>query len=222
MIEYVAVIPARKGSIRIKNKNILKIKKKEIIKYTIEAAKKIKKIKKIIVTTNDNKVIELCKKEKLEYFIRPDYISKSETSMEKTLLFTLTKTFGRKFYNKIKNVILLQPTSPLRNHLDIDKSIKIFKKKKYDSLFSAYKEKSFIWKYNKRLISFSYNHKFRKNTQKMTDTIFENGAIYIFNAKKFARFKNRLFGKIGIYFMSKIKSLDLDEKIDLMILKQTI
>ena len=222
MLNYVAIIPARKGSKRIANKNILKIKNKELISYTIDAAKKIKKIKKIIVTTNDDKIIKLCKKNKLDFFLRPNQISKSNTSMEKTLLYTLKKKFGDKFYKKIKNIVLLQPTSPLRNYHDINQAIKIFEKKKYDSLFSAYKEKKFIWQYDKKLSSISYNYNMRKNTQKMKDLIFENGAIYIFKAKKFAKLKNRLFNKIGIYFMKKIKSIDLDDKDDLVILKKII
>jgi CMP-N-acetylneuraminic acid synthetase len=222
MLNYIAIIPARKNSQRIKNKNTIKIKNKRLICYTIDAAKKVKKINKIIVSTDDRKIIKLSIKKNISFFLRPKNISNSKTSMEKTIVFTLINIFGNKFYNKVKNVVLLQPTSPLRTHIDINKAIHIFEKKKYDSLFSAYKEKKFIWRYNKKLFSISYNYKFRENTQNMKNLIFENGAIYIFNAKKFATFKNRLFNKIGIYFMKKNKSLDLDDKEDLRILKKII
>ena len=43
------VIPARKGSKGIKNKNIVKIREKELIKYTINVAKKCSFVDKIIV-----------------------------------------------------------------------------------------------------------------------------------------------------------------------------
>jgi CMP-N,N'-diacetyllegionaminic acid synthase len=131
MLNYVAIIPARKNSQRIKNKNTIKIKNKELISYTIEAAKKAKKIKKIIITTDDRKIIKLSKKKNVGFFLRPQKISHSKVSMEKTLLYTLINLFGDKFYNQIKNIVLLQPTSPLRTHTDIDMSIKIFEKKKY-------------------------------------------------------------------------------------------
>jgi CMP-N,N'-diacetyllegionaminic acid synthase len=222
MLNYIAIIPARKNSQRIKNKNTIKIKNKTLICYTIDAAKKVKKINKIIVSTDDRKIIKLSIKKNISFFLRPKNISNSKTSMEKTIVFTLINIFGNKFYNKVKNVVLLQPTSPLRTHIDINKAIHIFEKKKYDSLFSAYKEKKFIWRYNKKLFSISYNYKFRENTQNMKNLIFENGAIYIFDAKKFATFKNRLFNKIGVYFMKKNKSLDLDDKEDLRILKKII
>ena len=45
-INYLAIIPARKKSKRIINKNIVKINKKQLVKFTIEAKKKSKKIQK--------------------------------------------------------------------------------------------------------------------------------------------------------------------------------
>ena len=55
MIKYLAIIPARKNSKRLKNKNILKIKNKILFDYTFDAAKKTKKLTKI-VTTTDKKI----------------------------------------------------------------------------------------------------------------------------------------------------------------------
>ena len=52
MENYVAIIPARKGSKSIKNKNLVKIKGKRLIDYTINAARKTKKISKIIVSSD--------------------------------------------------------------------------------------------------------------------------------------------------------------------------
>ena len=66
MLNYIAIIPARKNSQRIKNKNTIKIKNKRLICYTIEATKKVKKINKIIVSTDDNKIIKLSKKKKID------------------------------------------------------------------------------------------------------------------------------------------------------------
>ena len=43
-INYLAIVPARKHSTRIKNKNLIKINNKELLKFTIETAKKDKKI----------------------------------------------------------------------------------------------------------------------------------------------------------------------------------
>ena len=46
---------------------------------------------------------------------------------------------------------------------------------------------------------------------------YENGSIYIFNAKKFLKFENRLFGKIGYLVLDKFESMDIDDKDDIKI-----
>ena len=55
------IIPARSKSKRIKNKNILLIKKKPIISYVIKSAKKTKLFNEIIVSTDSNKIKEFLK-----------------------------------------------------------------------------------------------------------------------------------------------------------------
>ena len=50
--EFWALIPARSGSKGIKNKNIVKLGKYPLLAYSIKVALKIKKIKKVIVSTN--------------------------------------------------------------------------------------------------------------------------------------------------------------------------
>ena len=69
-IKYLAVIPARKNSKRIINKNLIKINKKELIKFTIEAARKTKKIQEIILTSDDAKILNIAKKSKIIAFKR--------------------------------------------------------------------------------------------------------------------------------------------------------
>jgi len=219
-INYLAIIPARKDSKRIKNKNLVKINKKELIKFTIEAAKKTKKINKIIVTSDDKKILKISKKLKTDIVKRPKNLS-GDSSATELAIFQALNHFYKDNLNSVKNIILLQPTSPLRNAKDIAQCINLFERKKYDSIFSAFKKKDFIWKINKNNIqSLSYNFKKRKKTQIMKELIFENGAIYIFKVKKFLRYKNRLFGKIGIYYMDKNKSIDIDDMNDVKLVEK--
>ena len=116
----------------------------------------------------------------------------------------------------MKNVVGLQPTSPIRNKNDIDKAISLFVRKKYDSLFTASKIKDFFtWtKKNNKILPEYPELKKRKRRQDMKDLYLENGSFYIFNKDKFLKTKERLFGKIGVYEMSKIHSFEIDDKID--------
>ena len=56
----------------------------------------------------------------------------------------------------------------------------------------------------------------------MKETIVENGAIYIFKTKGFKKFKNRLFGNIGLYKMSKRNSVEIDTLEDLKLAKSLV
>jgi len=222
LIEYLTIIPARKNSKRVKRKNITLVKKKELITYTFKHAIGSNHKKNIIVNTDDEKIIKLTKKYKLQFLIRPKKLSGSNATTESVIKHTLITLYGKKYFTKVKNVILLQPTSPLRSIKNINQAKKKFKQEKCDSLFSGFLSKKFIWTNDKKLKSLSYNFKMRKRTQDMKDLIFENGAIFIFSTKGFYRYKNRLFGKIGFFKMEERQSLDLDTKKDFSLLNKII
>ena len=53
----------------------------------------------------------------------------------------------------------------------------------------------------------------------MKKVIIENGAIFIFNYKKFINYKVRMFGKIGCFLMKEKNSIEIDTPYDLMLAK---
>ena len=220
-MKYIAIIPARKGSKRIKNKNLLMIKNKKMFDYTLDAAKNCKKISKIIITTNIRKLLKRTTN-KIFYIKRPEYLCKADSSTESAIIHAIN-SLKKVFQNKKTNIILLQPTSPLRNSNDINKAIINFEKNKYNSLFSAYEKKFSFWKKKKKsLRPINYSLKKRKRGQNMKNALVENGAIYIFNATDFKILRNRLFKKIGVHLMSKRNSIEIDEKQDIKLAKAYI
>ncbi len=222
MIDYLTIIPARKNSKRIKRKNIVLIKRKELIRYTIEQATGSNLRKNVIVSSDDERVIKISKKYKVECLERSKKLSNDKTTTENVIEDVLKKKFGKNYTKFVKNIILLQPTSPLRKIRDIKDAIKRFEKGGYNSLFSAYLSKEFIWKNIKKPRSISYNYKKRLRTQNMEELIFENGSIFIFNVKGFKRNKNRLFGKIGVFLMKKYQSVDVDTPEDINYINKLI
>ena len=60
--KYLCIIPARGGSKGIKNKNILNLKKKPLIQYTIDIAKKLKDHSEIVVSTDSLRISKIIKK----------------------------------------------------------------------------------------------------------------------------------------------------------------
>ena len=132
-INYLAIIPARRKSKRIKNKNIKYIKKKILFDYTLEAAKNSNKIDQIIITTNIKRLLKNNSK-KIFYVKRPDGLSKDVNSTESAITHCLD-VFLKEEDKLINNIVLLQPTSPFRNAQDIDGAINEFEKKRMIPFF---------------------------------------------------------------------------------------
>jgi CMP-N-acetylneuraminic acid synthetase len=126
--KILALVLARKGSTRLKNKNILKIKNKPLIQWTFEKLYK-KKIRKlftdVLVSTDSKKIINLAKKYNfLTPWLRPKKFSTKFSSSELSALHAL------KWYENnietLDGLFLFQPTSPFRNDKKIILAIKIF------------------------------------------------------------------------------------------------
>ena len=114
-MHFLVVIPARKNSKRLRNKNLLKINNKEIIRYSFDIGVKIENAN-VIVVSDSNKIKEISKKySKIDStYVRPKKNSQSKTSMFTTVNSVLG-WYEKKYNKKIDHIILLQPTSPYRN-----------------------------------------------------------------------------------------------------------
>jgi len=219
-IEYLAIIPARGNSKRIKNKNLIKFRKKTLVENTLEVVKNINKVGLTVLSSDSKKILNIGQKfKKCLNILRPKKISGSKASVESSIFHALNILEEKRY--KIKNIILLQPTSPLRSKKDIEGSINKYEKKKLNSIFSCYEKKPFLWKKKfKSFLSVSYNYNERKISQKMENLYFENGAVYIFNVKEFKKIKNRIIKPFDIFLMDEIRSLDIDIKEDIRLLKK--
>ena len=200
----VAIIPARSGSKRIKNKNIKKIFNKPLLVWTILAAKKSKLIDEIYLTSDDNKILNIGKKYGINCIVRPKNLSNNIVMPDAAVLHAFKKV-GKTF----DYIVTLQPTSPLRKATDIDHAINKIIKNNGDSLLSAFKTHSFIWKKIKNIYKSNYNIYKRPRSQDF-ERYQENGSIYITKPKIFIKNKNRLGGKIIISEMDRYTSLYID------------
>ena len=133
------LIPARSGSKRIKNKNIYELNGKPLIQYTIEAAKNSKLLDDVIVSTDSKRIAEIANNFNInDPFLRPKKLSGDKIEMIEVIKHVVKK----KKFKKINLIMLLQPTSPLRTNIDIDKSIKLFSLKRADTLVSVTNKKN--------------------------------------------------------------------------------
>ena len=219
--EFIFIIPARKGSKGIKNKNIIKIKDKHLVEYTFEKLKKIPSNRKFVITDSE-KVKKIANK----YKINTSYIRKKKLSRDNTKLVNNLIDFDEYINEKVKfkNYVILQPTSPLRNYDDISKSLQKYLKNNSESLFSVspsseHPNESIFFKKKKICYFVKSKYNLRQNYKK---SYFINGAIYIFN-RKLLRYKKTISNTNHTTFeMPKERSIDLDDYQDLGMVKKLI
>ena len=85
--KVLGIIPARSGSKGIPDKNISMVGSKPLILWTIEAAKKAKKLDKIILSTDSEKYASLCKNHNIQVpFLRPAELSTDEAISEDVII----------------------------------------------------------------------------------------------------------------------------------------
>lgn len=129
-MKVLAIIPARKGSKGIKNKNIQLLNGHPLIAYSICAAVKSKNINKIICSTDSKKIAKIARKYGAETpFIRPKkYAADFSSDLE---VFKHCLNWLKKNENYTPDFIVhLRPTSPIRFLKDISKGLEIIYKKK--------------------------------------------------------------------------------------------
>ena len=214
-MSLLAIIPARGGSKGIQNKNIIDFLGKPLIHHTIQAALNSLSIDSIIVSSDNKEIIETSLKfENIYIDHRPASLATDESHIIHTILRII------KAYPNYDEVILLQPTSPLRNSEDID-SIKIFKsKKQLKSVVSICKCETppeLIYKMNEKEILeplLKYEN-INKRRQEFSKVFQINGAMYIAD-KEWIEKEQKLISKETVGFeMPLERSVDIDSDIDL-------
>jgi len=127
----VALIPARKGSNRIKNKNIKKLDGIPVISYSIKLAIQSKLFKTVIVSTDGIKIAKISQKYGAKiFFLRPKYLSGNNAGTVEVL--SHFANFLKKNKVKIKYICCIYPVAPLINLDLLKKSYLLIRKNFYN------------------------------------------------------------------------------------------
>tara|TARA_B100000767_G_scaffold272512_1_gene300329 strand:+ start:1486 stop:2190 length:705 start_codon:yes stop_codon:yes gene_type:complete len=219
-------ICARKGSKGLKNKNLLKLLGKPLIYHTVDQAKKIKSITKIVISSNSNKILEISKK-KTDYQIkRPENISNDYSSKVDAIKHALIMS-EKKFKVIFDIIIDLDVTSPLRSTSDINKALDFFFKKNSGNLVSGYEARRNPY-FNQVMVKKGYAGLVCKSKKKIVrrqdaPKIYDlNASIYIWKRKSLL-FSKKLINKRTIFFkMPYVRSIDIDDKLDFIMVEHIL
>ena len=213
-----AVIPARGNSKRLPNKNILDLEGKPLIAWTIEAGLSSKYIDSVVVSSDSDNILDISKKFGTDIIKRPDELA-SDTATS----FDAVKHAIKNTIETFDYVILLQPTSPLRNNCHIDEAFELLIKMNAAAIISVVEmDHSPLWSNtlpkDRSMVNFLKNEVLNKRSQDLVKYYCLNGAIDICKSEKLLKEKS-FFLKENIYAykMDRESSIDIDDEFDFSI-----
>lgn len=221
----IGIIPAREGSKRLKNKNIIDLGGRPLIAWTIEAALK-SNLNHVIVSTDSKEIREIAKTYGAEVpFLRPKELATDISHTIDVMIHCIDNILY-----KSSDIMLLQPTSPFRTHIHINGSIDLYNKNKTCSCISVCKidfppEWSIDLGDKKLKFPFWERNDSPFNVERQQLPIYykPNGAIYITNVEYLKRERNLInINDCGHYIMDSESSFDIDTEIDYKIAKEMI
>ncbi|MBD1134923.1 acylneuraminate cytidylyltransferase family protein [Pelagibacterales bacterium SAG-MED47] len=214
-----AFIFARGGSKGIKNKNIRLFNGKPLIYYSIKLAKKISSIKKVFVSSDNKKILDIAKKFGAETILRPKSIAKDNSPEIEAWKHAVNYLKKKKDY--FDNFICLPCTSPLRISKDIILALKKIKNNNDIVLGISATNKSpnfnMVKKFRKRVKLLSkkkilHSRQEADKTYNLTTIIYACRYKYILNIRK-----SFWDGNVKYIEIPKIRSIDIDDIIDFRI-----
>lgn len=197
------VIAVRKGSQRIKNKNIRKFADTSLLKIKLDQIRKSFKKSKILFSSDCTKSIKIAKKYNCTINLRPKKFCSNHIAMKKVYkyLASLVDT---------KYVCYLHVTSPLLKNTTLKKALKIFYKnqKKFNALATVNEVREYLWYKGKSL---NYNSDNHPRSQSLPIYHALNFAINIIETKTMFK-ESRIVGRKFLPFVLKFpENIDVDE-----------
>ena len=209
-----AIVPARKNSKRIPNKNLKKLNGKPLIDWTIESAIRSLYIDTLVLSSDSPEILtRICENEFFKRSFRPNHLAEDDTPMIKVVQYEISQ------YPDFDIVLVLQPTSPMRSSNDIDKVLELVSKCKSPVVSVCESQENPFWTFtsieDNELISL-FPDALYKRSQDLPKTFFLNGALY-------SDFVNNIllhgtFVRHGTkgYIMESFRSIDIDTLEDFM------
>lgn len=211
----IAVICARSGSKRLKNKNIINFFGKPIISYVIKTAKKSKLFSKIYVSTDSKRIKNISEEQGAHVpFIRSKKYSDDTSTLKDAL-----QDFCNKIKFEDKYVCCLYSTSALLEINTIKKAYKKIKKLNFDLIVAI---KEFETNPGNALVTTGNYLKIHNRKDffslKKNKKFLDAGSFFIFNKKTY--FKNKIVPRKSTFIeLSNLEAVDVNEAKDLKLLK---
>ena len=218
--KVLCLIPARGGSKGVPGKNLVKVQGKSLLDWTVDSAKKSKYIDRIVLSSEDEAIIDAAKIAGCDIpFVRPKELA-SDVAGTMEVVFHALDNLSEKF----DYIILLQITSPLRNEHDIDTCLeKCERSSIYNACVSLCRlEKSPDWMFtlskNNTIKKLTMDAKFVTRRQDSEPVYYPNGAVYVADIEWLRGQVHFITPHTLGHIMPSERSIDIDTPLDLIFL----
>lgn len=222
--KVLAIIPARGGSKGIPRKNIRNIEGKPLVQYTVDFSLKCSLIDKTVVSSDDKEILNVCKKLGAHVINRPPEYSRDESPTEEAILHCLDVLKKESYIPDI--ILLLQPTSPIREIEDVKKSLIPIREKDFNASMTVTEvdahyhpfwikeivEGELISPYGRNDKDERINEIKKYHQRQLLPGKFywKNGSIYAFTEESFRRLGHRYGDKCAPVIIPPDRSINID------------
>lgn len=215
--EILAITPARGGSKGVFRKNIKILCGKPLIYYSIKSALNSRYIDRLVVSTEDDEIAEISKKYNSEVIKRPKELATDHAPSIPVYKHVL------KFLKEKENyqpdiVVIIQPTSPLRDVEDVDRCIEKLFIEKSDSVITVRRVKhspQFMVELDeKKRIKYLFNRKNITRRQDAKEVYIPNGAVFVTWSKTIIEKNTDRGPDTRAIIMPMERSVDIDTEFD--------
>ena len=214
----VAVVPARGGSKGIPRKNIADLGGKPLLAYTLAAALEARRVSETVVSSDDEAILAVARAHGATAVRRPPALALDHAPCTPVVTDAIMQlaAAGRRY----DVLVLLQPTSPLRDAADVDAALECFFASDATSVISVVEPahspcKAFRLDEHGLLRGLIDDAAPFKNRQELPTCFYPNGAIYVTSVERFIATGSLFSERTVPFIMSPDKSVDVDTPDDL-------
>lgn len=209
------VVPARGGSKRIPDKNIVLLGGRPLLCYTLEAARASQVAARLVVSTDSPQIGAIALEEGAEVIHRPRVLAADASSTEAVLLHALDVFAAEGFSPDA--LLTLPPTAPLRTARTIQNFVRAFETQGggFDAMISLTENREYYWM---RGTGGAYVRLFPnapRRRQERTPLYAENSALYLTRSRALRESGSILGRSVTGYPLDPVEALDINEPIDL-------
>ena len=220
---FLAIIPARAGSKGLPGKNIKELCGKPLISWSIEKSLKSSYVDEVMVTTDSEEIAHISKEYgALVPFLRPDYLA-SDTATSFDAIKHTIEFYKNEMKKEFDYIVLLEPTSPLREDNDIDNMIEkiVNNEENFDSIVSigeVHEHPSIMKKIKNEIFLEPYCKELEMKSRRQDNDIayFPYGVAYIVKTKNLLQEETFYTKRNAFYEIKRYQCYEIDDIYDFL------